>query len=217
MSSLNASYNAENTPTRRFRLDDDFDAYTPNVDVSDFLDTACPFDGSLTCNSRSGCMVCDDGAQCCKKGETCSVSVEAQTPCPFVSYMPSCMMCDNERGEPTLVSAKPGDTCKATNMCSTFSAIAKYDIRDTYGDNIPSLSSGSGVMSHAPSFMVGSRGGAGDVDPGLTTNYTKRYLNKNLQHEMQRNMYAASMQQNHPHEESALRELRNRERRRLGM
>lgn len=213
-------------------MDEDFDASTRNVDAENRTDTLCPFDASVACKSRSGCMACDDGVKCCKKGESCSVTVEAQTPCPFVSYMPSCMMCDNERGEPTLVSAKPGDTCKATNMCTTFSAIAKYDPLDTLGDNrILKLGSGSGsgsgsfsntgIDSHAPSFTVGSRGGAVGLGSGLTANYTKKHINNsNFQRDLQQHMFAASMHQanqNQPHQQSAMNELKNRDRRRFCM
>ena len=170
-------------------------------------------------------MACDDGVKCCKKGESCSVTVEAQTPCPFVSYMPTCMMCDNERGEPTLVSAKPGDTCKATNMCTTFSAIAQYDPLDTLGDNrVFKLSSGNGIgiESLAPSFMVGSRGGAVGLGSGLMANYTKKHINnnRNLQRDLQQQMFSASMHQanqNQPHQQSAMHELKNRDRRRFCM
>lgn len=204
-------------------MDDDLDAYTQNVDTESRTDTLCPFDASVSCKSRSGCMACDDGVKCCKKGESCSVTVEAQTPCPFVSYMPTCMMCDNERGEPTLVSAKPGDTCKATNMCTTFSAIAQYDPLDTLGDNrVFKLSSGNGIgiESLAPSFMVGSRGGAVGLGSGLMANYTKKHINnnRNLQRDLQQQMFSASMHHanpNQPHQQSAMHELKNRERHRF--
>ena len=141
MSSLDASYNAENAPSRNVgnkhmftRIDDEFER--DNVDRSARTSILCPFDGNLKCDT--GCMGCDEGVRCCSIGDTCQVSIEAQTPCPFVSYMSTCMMCDNERGEPTLVSAKPGDTCKATTFCTAF--VPNHEEKQS------------------STFMVGSRG-----------------------------------------------------------
>lgn len=132
---LDAAYRSENPPMRAgsnsdYYYYDNYDtdkevmdnsniADAGEVDVNDRRErTLCPFDGSLTCTT--GCMLCGDGAKCCSQGETCTVPVTAETPCPYSSTMATCMMCDNAKGEPTLVSAKPGDTCSATTFCSAF-------------------------------------------------------------------------------------------------
>jgi hypothetical protein len=121
MSSLDAAYNAANGPVRRFRFVEEKDLY--DNDLPDLSKSAlCPFDGSVDC--KYGCMACDDGVRCCEQGQICHVTSQSMTPCPFASYMSSCMVCDNERGEPTLVASKPGDSCKATNYCTTFSNVS---------------------------------------------------------------------------------------------
>ena len=153
MSSLDASYNAENAPSRNVRnqhmftrIDDEFER--DNVDRSTRTSVLCPFDGNLKC--EKGCMGCDESVRCCSRGDTCQVSIEAQTPCPFVSYMSTCMMCDNDSGHPTLVSAKTGDTCKATTFCSEFSPNQEKPLSST--------------------FMVGSRGSSFiDSNPNLNS------------------------------------------------
>lgn len=119
---LDASYRSENPPRRSEDIDlDVVDA--GDVDVRDRRElTPCPFDGNLTC--PHGCMMCGDGATCCNVGESCAVPVMAETPCPYSSTMATCMMCDNAKGEPTLVSAKPGDTCASTTFCSAYSGMA---------------------------------------------------------------------------------------------
>ena len=129
---LDASYRSENPPMRAgsntdyYYYDNDKEVMDINnvadageVDVSDRRELMlCPFDGNLTCTT--GCMMCGDGAKCCSEGETCTVPVTAETPCPYSSTMATCMMCDNAKGEPTLVRANPGDTCSSTTFCSTF-------------------------------------------------------------------------------------------------
>jgi len=128
---LDAAYRSENPPMRAVAAEDDYYYYNDDggsggnmvdageVDVSDRRErTLCPFDGSLTCTT--GCMMCGDGATCCSQGDSCTVPVTAETPCPYSSTMATCMMCDNAKGEPTLVSAKPGDTCSATTFCSVY-------------------------------------------------------------------------------------------------
>lgn len=168
--SLDAAYNSENpSEIRAFRAETDTDAdySTADIDVegrNKDVTTLCPFDGSKTC--KSGCMACDAGVTCCEVGDSCTVTMESQTPCPFVSYMPSCMMCDNAKGEPTLVSSKPGDTCTATTFCTSFS---KWDTsKPRRPHKRPplqlSLSGGDGAASSA--FMVGSRGARPDVGAG---------------------------------------------------
>ena len=160
--SLDAAYNSENpSEIRAFRAETDTDAdySTADIDVEGRnreVTTLCPFDGSKTC--KSGCMACDAGVTCCEVGDSCSVTMESQTPCPFVSYMPSCMMCDNARGEPTLVSSKPGDTCTATSFCTSFS---KWDTSKPVRPNDPSPQLSLAAVPRAggsSAFMVGSRG-----------------------------------------------------------
>lgn len=153
MSSLDAAYNAENAPSRNVRyqprltrIDDDFER--EDVNRLARTSTLCPFDGNMKCDT--GCMACDESVRCCSIGDTCQVSIEAQTPCLFASYMSTCMMCDNERGEPTLVSAKPGDTCKATTFCTAFEPIHQEKQSST--------------------FLVGSRGTSlSQYNPALNT------------------------------------------------
>lgn len=91
--------------------------------------TLCPFGTPLLGDVCTvGCMACDDGVRCCAEGDTCDVTAQClQDPltkqCPFASYLPACMMCNNERGEPTLKACTPGsnETCTATNFCTTYS------------------------------------------------------------------------------------------------
>lgn len=90
--------------------------------------TLCPFGTPVLGDVCTvGCMACDDGVRCCSPGDTCEVTAQClQDPftkqCPFASYLPACMMCNNERGEPTLKACTPGsnETCPATNFCTTY-------------------------------------------------------------------------------------------------
>jgi hypothetical protein len=152
--SLDAAYNAENVDFPSFRRSppvmhrnyrdnsaqrgvsyrltsytDGTEDDTVDIDVnkrSADASTLCPFDGALTC--ETGCMGCDTGVTCCNVGDSCKVMMHSQSPCPFVSYLSECMMCDNERGEPTLIASKPGDTCVATNFCTSFSKVPKREL-----------------------------------------------------------------------------------------
>jgi hypothetical protein len=166
--SLDAAYNSENPKEiRAFRAETDADYSTVDIDVegrNKDVTTLCPFDGSKTC--KSGCMACDAGVTCCEVGDSCTVTMESQTPCPFVSYMPSCMMCDNAKGEPTLVSSKPGDTCTATTFCTSFSKWDTSKPRRPHKRPPLQLSSSGGDGAASSAFMVGSRGARPDVGEG---------------------------------------------------
>jgi hypothetical protein len=191
---LDASYRSEHPPRRRDDIEQiDQDVVDAgDVDVSDRRElTPCPFDGNLTC--PNGCMMCGDGAKCCNVGDSCAVPVTAETPCPYSSTMATCMMCNNAKGEPTLVSANPGDTCSSTTFCSAYSGVpppkpAAGPLSAARGHPMAAASSlqmqqahllqlqkqgnvgvsGSAAMAaaHGMSFTIGSFGGAGSAGGG---------------------------------------------------
>lgn len=97
-------------------------------DIRTEEDTLCPFGTPILGDvCTQGCMACNDGVRCCSIGESCDVTTQClQDPdtkqCPYASYLPACMMCNNSLGEPTLKRCTPGsdETCTATTFCTAY-------------------------------------------------------------------------------------------------